>query len=137
MSDARSLEKYEFAKKLLENHSIRLYIDATHEDVYCPIKYKVEKNTSLVLEIGYTLTPIIPDLLVDEVGFIGTLSFAGRPFTCSAPWEAIYMIFEKNSNIQRVWAIDMPPELLEQLNNNPEPEIKSKKQMPSYLRLVK
>lgn len=36
--------------------------------------------------------PAIPDLWIDDDGFVATLDFAGKPYTCQVPWDAVHII---------------------------------------------
>ena len=59
----------------------------------------------IALDIGYGLPVPIPDLVVDEYGVAGTLSFGGHPCWCAVPWTCIYgMMAPDRSGV--VWPPD-------------------------------
>jgi stringent starvation protein B len=76
-------------------------------------------NDSVVFEIGNDLPTPIPDLEMNDLGFTATLSFRGKPFRCSVPWEAVYAIVGKDMR-GRVWGEDMPPTVKDTIKRDME-----------------
>ena len=136
--------------------SLFAHVDGTHPGVRVP--FTLKRKEHVVLQFGKTLPVPIPDLLADEVGLNGTLSFRGVRFSCHIPWEALYGISDGNLN-SRYWPEDMPKSVLKMFHEAsamaaravtahsnlgaPEEEHqqprKSKitKALPPYLRVVK
>jgi hypothetical protein len=65
-----------------------------------------------VLRFGYSLTPAIVDLAVDDRGIAGTLTFAGQPFHCVLPWTAVYAAMVEGEQRGTVWPEDVPEDVL-------------------------
>ena len=75
---------------LKTKESIFLMVDARLPGVLLP--NKLRSKADCMLQIGYNMPVPIPDLLVDEIGISGTLSFNQTPFFCFIPWDAIYRL---------------------------------------------
>jgi hypothetical protein len=50
------------------------------------------QGPSVVLRFGFGLVPAISDLSWDDTSLVGTLAFAGQPFTCRVPWCAVLAV---------------------------------------------
>lgn len=94
--------------KLLQDGAVLLHLDARREDVDVPEAHR--GDVKLVLRIGYGLTPVIPDLAVDEEGVRATLTFRGQPHLCVVPWAAVYAVVSEDGR-GLVWPEDVPPEV--------------------------
>jgi stringent starvation protein B len=69
-------------------------------------------DASLVLRFGYTLSPAIADLTVDDDGIGGTLTFSGSPFRVQLPWTAVYAAMVEGEQRGTVWPEDVPEDVL-------------------------
>jgi hypothetical protein len=65
-----------------------------------------------VLRFGFTLSPAIADLSVDDNAIAGTLTFGGQPFHCVLPWTAVYAAMVEGEQRGTVWPEDVPEDVL-------------------------
>jgi stringent starvation protein B len=100
--------KEEVAKAILATTALRVHLDPRRTGVLVPDGFARDPN--LVLEFGTNLYVPVPDLVVDEVGIRGTLTFGGVPFHCTVPWTAVFGLFDAEARGQ-VWKEDVPPDL--------------------------
>jgi stringent starvation protein B len=104
--------------KLLQDGAVLLHLDARREEVDVPSPH--EGDPKLVLRIGYGLTPVIPDLVVDEDGVRATLTFRGMPHLCVVPWAAVYAVVSEDGR-GLVWPEDVPPEVARDFAHDTRP----------------
>lgn len=97
-------------EQLLERGPVLVHVDARRDDLQVPARFKGDPK--LVLRFGYGLTPAIVDLLVDDTGISGTLTFAGVPFHVVLGWPAIYAAVVEGEQRGMVWPEDVPDVLL-------------------------
>jgi stringent starvation protein B len=97
-------------EQLLERGPVLVHVDARREDVVIPQRFRGDPK--LVLRFGYGLTPAIVDLLVDDTGISGTLTFGGVPFHCVLPWPGVYAAVVEGEQRGMVWPEDVPDVLL-------------------------
>jgi len=83
---------------MLSRGSVLVAVNATCDNVVVPPKYK--SDPALVLRIGYDLHPPVLDLVVDERGISGALTFSGAPFQCTLPWSAVLSV---RSEAEATW----------------------------------
>jgi stringent starvation protein B len=69
-------------------------------------------DASLVLRFGYSLSPAIRDLEVDDEAISGTLTFGGSPFHVVLPWTAVYAAMVEGEQRGTVWPEDVPEDVL-------------------------
>lgn len=92
MSNGR---KFEAATQLLAFYEyIYLQVDTTMPGVTVP-SHLCRKGTA-AFQIGHDMAVPIPDLMLDENGWSGTLSFGGKPIWCAVPWAAVWAIADQN-----------------------------------------
>jgi stringent starvation protein B len=75
---------------LLKRGWTSLHLDARQPGVVVPESFRGEPH--LVLQYGYDLPILIPDLEVDTQGVRATLSFSRNAQTTVVPWSAVYVI---------------------------------------------
>ncbi len=145
--------KKEVMLALLERAEARVHLDARHDGVQLPERFRSEAH--LRLDYGYGFQPPIPDLTIDDAGITATLSFNRQPFKTFVPWSAVYLIADFDGN-GAVWQEDIPSDLrIEQDAGGAPPSAKpappppgseppedkpppnGKKPRPSHLKLVK
>jgi stringent starvation protein B len=102
---------------LLAKSSVRLFLDPRREAVVVPKGFL--KQAELVLRIGYSLSPPIPDLEIGDHTVACTLSFNRSPSWCEIPFEAIYAVISDADGRGVVWPEDVPIE--SQLLRSPKP----------------
>lgn len=82
--------KHLVAEALLDDGSVFVHFDPRVPGVVAPPHFKAQPQ--LVFQFGSGLAIPIPDLLVDEEGISGTLSFQRTPHACFVPWDAVFAL---------------------------------------------
>lgn len=100
--------KKEVLDSFLRNGSARLFIDPRRAGAMVPQWFA--KQAELVLRVGYTLSPPIPDLIVSDEAVSCTLSFNRSPFWCKMPWSVVFAIVSDVNDRGVVWPEDVPIE---------------------------
>jgi stringent starvation protein B len=100
--------KKDVLDSFLKNGSARLFIDPRREGAVVPAWFA--KQPELVLRVGYSLSPPIPDLLVTAEAVSCTLSFNRSPFWCKMPWSVIFAVVSDVNGRGVVWPEDVPLE---------------------------
>jgi stringent starvation protein B len=108
--DANAPDKRKTIEQLLERGPVLVHVDARRSEVAVPARFRADP--SLVLRFGYTLSPAIADLAVDDDAISGTLTFAGQPFRCVLPWTAVYAAMVEGEQRGTVWPEDVPEDVL-------------------------
>src|SRR5512145_1964367 len=104
--------KREVMLALLAETSVFVHLDPRSPAVRVPPWFK--NQPQLVLQIGLNMAVPIPDLDVNERGIDCTLSFSRRPFPCSIPWSAVFVLVGDNGP-GLVWPDDVPAEVAAQV----------------------
>lgn len=143
--DASAPDKRKTLETLLTRGPVLVHVDARRAEVSVPPRFRADP--SLVLRFGYTLSPAIVDLTVDDTAIAGTLTFGGQPFHCVLPWSAVYAAMVEGEQRGTVWPEDVPEDVLTGAGESPaavpatttpspqdEPTPRSKRQ--SHLKLV-
>jgi stringent starvation protein B len=128
--------KKEVLDSFLENGSARIYIDPRRVGALVPQWFS--KQPELVLRVGYTLSPPIPDLKVTDDAVSATLSFNRAPFFCKMPWSVIFAIVSDVSGRGVVWPEDVPIEsqLLKPQRPHPIQAVRSRDAAPDAPRVA-
>lgn len=92
----------------LTTGSARIFLDPRRTGAIVPKWFA--KQAELVLRVGYTLSPPIPDLTVTEEAVSCTLSFNRAPFWCKMPWNAVFAVVSDVDGRGVVWPEDVPIE---------------------------
>ena len=106
-----------------------MHLDPCADGVIVPSKFL--KQRQMVLQIGYDMPVEIPDLVVDDRGWSGTLSFRGTPFHVTVPWTAVFAIVGEDGR-GKIYSEDVPPTLVDEiarLNATSSPLPRSKKEI--------
>jgi hypothetical protein len=111
--------KRDVALALLVKTSVHVHLDPRRLGVEVPPNLK--SQAQLVLQVGRSMAVPIPDLVVDERGIRGTLSFSRLPFFCVLPWESIFALVGDDTRGQ-VWSDDAPVEVREEMESKGLPE---------------
>jgi hypothetical protein len=82
--------KHLVAEALLDEGSLFVHFDPRVSGVVAPARFKAQPQ--LVFQFGRGLAVPIPDLLVDDEGISGTLSFQRTPHACFVPWDAVFAL---------------------------------------------
>src|SRR4029079_12595700 len=99
-------DKKRTLEALLARGPVLVHVDARRSEVSVPPRFRADP--SLVLRLGYNLSPSITDLTVDDQAIAGTLTFAGQPFHCVLPWTAVYAAMFWGEQRGAVWPEEVP-----------------------------
>src|SRR6185369_4988289 len=137
--DASAPDKRKTLETLLARGPVLVHVDARRAEVSVPPRFRADP--SLVLRFGYSLSPAIVDLAVDEQALSGTLTFGGQPFHCVLPWTAVYAAMVEGEQRGTVWPEDVPEDVLTGGEPAPAPaaavkEDASPRQRGAHLKLV-
>lgn len=110
---SEELTKRQAIDVILEHGPVLVVFDSTRSGVIVPSQLR--QKTQVVLRFGYQLRPPIPDLVVDDAGVRGTLTFGGRPSFVSIPWSAVYAAQLDGDTHGVVWPEDAPSPFREQM----------------------
>jgi stringent starvation protein B len=108
--DASAPDKRRTLEQLLSRGPVLVHVDARRTEVAVPPRFRADP--SLVLRFGYTLSPAIQDLVVDDDAISGTLTFGGSPFHVVLPWTAVYAAMVEGEQRGTVWPEDVPEDVL-------------------------
>jgi stringent starvation protein B len=108
--DASAPDKRRTLETLLARGPVLVHVDARRAEVNVPPRFRAD--ASLVLRFGYSLSPAIADLTVDDNAIGGTLTFGGQPFHCVLPWTAVYAAMVEGEQRGTVWPEDVPEDVL-------------------------
>jgi stringent starvation protein B len=108
--DASAPDKRRTVDALLARGAVLVHVDARRPEVVVPARFR--PDPSLVLRFGYSLSPPIHDLTVDDDAIAGTLTFAGQPYRCVLPWTAVYAAMVEDEQRGTVWPEDVPEDVL-------------------------
>ena len=108
--DASAPDKRRTLEALLARGPVLVHVDARRAEVNVPPRFRAD--ASLVLRFGYSLSPAIVDLVVDDAAIAGTLTFGGQPFRCVLPWTAVYAAMVEGEQRGTVWPEDVPEDVL-------------------------
>ncbi len=106
-------DKREVVDELLVSGAVLVHVDACSPDVCVPDRFRTDAK--LVLRFGYSLSPSVPDLVVDDDGMRGTLTFGGVPHHCVLPWCSIYAVVSDTNSRGLVWPDDVPDDVIGEL----------------------
>jgi stringent starvation protein B len=106
-------DKRELVEELLAGGPVLVHVDARDPTTQVPDRFRDDPR--LVLRFGHGLTPAIADLTIDNEAIGGTLTFAGVPFRCVLPWDAVYAVVSEVDQKGMVWPDDVPAPVVEQL----------------------
>lgn len=114
LNDAVAMpHKRDFVRDLLDRGPILVHVDARSPGVSVPARLQDEPK--LVLRYGYSLSPPIHDLTVDDRALAGTLTFGGVPHHCVLPWMAVYAVVSEADQRGMVWPEDVPEDVLAEM----------------------
>lgn len=98
-------EKQKIVEKFLAaGRVVRIHLDGRIPDAVLPDR---SRRDHVILEIGFALPIPIPDLLVNDFGFSGTLRFGKRDFEVFVPWCAVFGV-EQSGSRPVIWHGDVP-----------------------------
>ena len=93
--------------KLLDAGLVMVHLDPRLDGVVVPKEFKDDHVLRLNIAYGFNL----PALDVDEEGIYAVLSFYGRDFGCTLPWDAIFaMTMPDEEDEGALWPLSLPEE---------------------------
>lgn len=101
-----------FKALILRNDSVFVHMMPKWPGAVVPAKLKTKKQ--IVLQLGYDMPVPIPDLLFNDNGLSATLTFGGKPFKVSVPWESIYAMVGSDAK-GVVFKDSCPPDVLKEI----------------------
>lgn len=101
--------KLDVFRALLHQGSVFIHLDARDEVM---VPYHLQGQEQVVIQVGLDMPVPIPDLEYNSGGVSGTLSFKGKPFHVSVPWDSVFAIVGENAQ-GLVWHEDMPKSIKE------------------------
>ncbi len=112
-------DKHQFLLKLLSEGDAMVCLDARLPSVEVPKVHKINAALNLVFNLN-TRRP----LEINEEGIFSTLAFNGRPFKCIIPYEAIWAVYEPDTQKGQVWEDAIPKDLnlAEKIMGKPQEE---------------
>ena len=108
--DASAPDKRRTVEQLLGRGPVLIHVDGRRPEVAVPQRFR--EDASLVLRFGYSLSPPIKDLGIDDTALSGTLTFGGSPFHVVLPWTAVYAAMVEGEQRGTVWPEDVPEDVL-------------------------
>ena len=147
--------KLDVCRATLLKGSTFVHLDPSTLGTLIPYTFKFQSQ--VVLQFGYDMPVPIPDMKLDQAGISGTLSFKGVPFSCFVPWTAVFAVVGEDGK-GLTW--DIPQTVLDEMaatkagkvvslsehksvtigyekRSAPQRTHAEKREIPSYLRLVK
>jgi len=98
------LTKRTVVEQLLDEGLVHLAVLVHADGVELPAY--LDDDEVVGLNIGYGLTPPIPDLSLEGCALTGTLSFRGEPFRVAIPWNAIMAVTSPTAGVRVEWLVD-------------------------------
>lgn len=100
-------EKQKIVEKFLgAGRVVRIHLDGRIPDARLP--KRLSRKDHVILEIGLAMPVPIPDLLVNDFGFSGTLRFGGKEFEVFVPWVAVFAVDQSRGERPVIWHEDVP-----------------------------
>ncbi|MEJ7604443.1 MAG: ClpXP protease specificity-enhancing factor SspB, partial [Kofleriaceae bacterium] len=131
--DASAPDKRRTLEALLSRGPVLVHVDARRAEVNIPPRFRAD--ASLVLRFGYSLSPAIVDLVIDDAAIAGTLTFGGQPFRCVLPWTAVYAAMVEGEQRGTVWPEDVPEDVLTGSGSEAQPAAEPPAVAPAPLEL--
>lgn len=68
----------------------------------------LRERATVTFQVGYDMPVPIPDLTVNDVGVMGTLSFHGNPFHCMVVWDDVWALTCPTRNLKFNFDVEWP-----------------------------
>jgi stringent starvation protein B len=108
-AEAPSRAKHRTLDRMLAQGPVLIRLDARKPGVVVPQEHA--SDPQLRLRLGKELDPPVTDLVVDDRGVTGSLTFHGTPFHCVLPWSAIYGLQLELPTAEELWNDEIPKDL--------------------------
>ncbi|MFT5430514.1 MAG: stringent starvation protein B [Myxococcota bacterium] len=94
---------------MLEAGMVMLHLDARRIGVEVPPALSVDHH----LRLNFSYRFHLEHFEVTKNGIEASLSFSGVPHACEVPWSAVFAMTSHASGEWRIWAEDLPDEVVE------------------------
>ena len=95
-----------------------LHLDPRRPGVCVPAQFADDPILRLNIAYGFNL----PALDIDDEGVYAVLSFSGRDFGCTIPWDAVFaMTLPQDEHEGVVFPAAVPTELRDAIDTEPQP----------------
>jgi len=127
-TESHSQDKQTALLDMLDKGLTMVHLDARAESVDVPPQFQDDAHLRLNFSYRFSLETFV----VDDTGISVKLSFGGIEHLCSIPWSAVFAMTHNETGESRVWAMDIPPELIQEVERAaqstelvPKPSIQS------------
>lgn len=98
--------KREHLADLLDHGKVQVRLDPRRPGVAVPERFADDPVLALNLSWRFPQT----NMVLNDRGVAATLRFGGVPFRCQIPWSAIWAVATPDSELLKIWLLDLPPE---------------------------
>jgi stringent starvation protein B len=127
-NESRSQDKESALLDMLDKGLTMVHLDARAEGVDVPPQFQDDAHLRLNFSYRFNLDAFV----INGTGITASLSFGGVDHFCVIPWPAVFAMTHTDTGESRVWAMDIPAELLQEVERAaqsselvPEPTIRS------------
>jgi stringent starvation protein B len=99
-------DKHDFLLHLLNEGDAMVCLDARLSNVNVPKVHKINPSLHLVFNLKFRRP-----LEINEEGIFSTLAFNGRAHKCEIPFEAVWAIYEPETQKGQVWEDAIPKDI--------------------------
>jgi len=110
-TDTQTTDKHDAFLELLEQGMTMLHLDARAANVDVPSQFQDDAH----LRLNFSHRFHLDTFEIDENGVVASLSFGGIPHSCNIPWTAVFAMTQQTTGASRVWAMDIPIELVQEV----------------------
>ena len=130
-TESRAQDKESALLDMLDKGLTMVHLDARADGVDVPSQFQDDAHLRLNFSYRFNLDTFV----IDNTGITANLSFGGIEHLCLIPWAAVFAMTQNETGESRVWAMDIPAELIQEVERAalpsdlvPEPTIKSVKE---------
>lgn len=98
--------KREHLAELLDHGKVQIRLDPRRPGVVVPERFVDDPVLALNLSWRFPQT----NMVLNDRGVAATLRFGGVPFRCQIPWNALWAVATPDSELLKIWLVDLPPE---------------------------
>ena len=103
--------KREVFISMLEQGMTMLHLDTRVDGIDVPKAHADDPHLRLNFSYKFHLETFV----IDDEAIRASLSFAGTPYLCIIPWDAVFGMTNHVTADSRIWQESLPPELLKQI----------------------
>jgi stringent starvation protein B len=127
-TETRTQDKEAALLDMLDRGQTMVHLDARAVGVDVPSQFQDDAHLRLNFSYRFNLDTFV----IDEKGITANLAFGGIDHLCVIPWSAVFAMTHTETGESRVWTMDIPAELLQEVEQAikssdlvPEPTIRS------------